>query len=98
MNDDDLPPAPFAGFRPAALDLLRELAANQDKVWMAANRPRYEALLRGPLTSLVAELSERLSAIGLPLGGNPRRAVFRPNRDVRFSADKSPYKTHAARC
>ena len=95
MSADALPPPPFAGFRPAALTVLRGLAANQDKGWMAANRHRYEAEVRAPFMSLVADLSDRLAAIGLPLGGNPQRAVFRPNRDVRFSADKSPYKTHA---
>ena len=63
---------------------------------MAANRDRYEAEVRSPFLSLVADLSDRLSAIGLPLAGDPHRAVIRPNRDIRFSADKSPYRTHAA--
>jgi uncharacterized protein (TIGR02453 family) len=44
---------------------------------------------------LVLAVTARLSATALPLVGDPKRSVFRINRDVRFSADKSPYKTNA---
>ena len=54
----------------------------------------YEREVRFPLECLVAELSDPAHA--LPLRGDPKRAVFRVYRDVRFSKDKSPYKTHAA--
>ena len=45
---------------------------------------------------LVAQLGRELPARGLPLSGDPRRAVFRVYRDTRFSKDKKPYKTHVA--
>ena len=51
--------------------------------------------MRAPLASLIAAVSQELAASGLKLHGDPRRAMFRLNRDVRFSADKRPYKTHA---
>jgi uncharacterized protein (TIGR02453 family) len=43
------------------------------------------------VTALAAELSQR----GVPLTADPKRSIFRIHRDVRFSSDKSPYKTHA---
>jgi len=92
---EDFPPPPFAGFAPAAFAFFRELAENQTKAWFDANREVYEMQVRAPLSSLVVEVAARLSARGLPFAGDPKRAMFRLNRDVRFSADKSPYKTNA---
>jgi uncharacterized protein (TIGR02453 family) len=91
----DFPPPPFAGFAPAAFAFFRGLAENQTKAWFDANREIYEMQVRAPLSSLVVEVAVKLSAKGLPLAGDPKRAIFRLNRDVRFSADKSPYKTNA---
>jgi uncharacterized protein (TIGR02453 family) len=85
----------FAGFGRDALQFFRELAENQNKTWFEENRTRYEAQIRDPARLLVAELSVELGKRGLPLHGDPRHAMFRLNRDVRFSADKSPYKTNA---
>src|SRR6266516_3630678 len=49
-----------------------------------------------PLRPLVEEMDVRLARIAPEIVGDPRRSVFRIHRDVRFSADKSPYKTNAA--
>ena len=49
-----------------------------------------------PLRALVEEMDVRLARIAPELVGDPRRSIFRIHRDVRFSADKSPYKTNAA--
>ena len=87
-------PPPFAGFPAAGFGFLRALAAAQDRAWFEANRATYDAALRGPMDSLVAALSEQCARRRIPLRGDPRRAVFRIHRDVRFSRDKSPYKTH----
>lgn len=92
---EDFPPPPFAGFAPAAFAFFRGLAENQTKTWFDANREVYETQVRAPLSALVVEVAARLSAKGLPFAGDPKRAIFRLNRDVRFSADKSPYKTNA---
>jgi uncharacterized protein (TIGR02453 family) len=74
---------------------LRELAANQAKPWFEANRDRYEAQIRTPALIIAEAVGAGLAQHDLPLTGDARRSMFRINRDVRFSKDKSPYKTHA---
>ena len=86
----------FTGFRPAALTFLRSLARNNKREWFEANRERYEAEVKRPLQLLVEEVDARLGEIAPEMVGNPKRSVFRIYRDVRFSKDKSPYKTNAA--
>ena len=71
------------------------MAANQTKAWFEANRGRYEDDVRGPAIILAEEVGAALARHGLPLTGDAKRSMFRINRDVRFSKDKSPYKTHA---
>ncbi len=81
-------------FGPEAFAFLRDLKANQDRDWFQANKPRYETFVREPMTHLVKELSAAMASRDLPLRGDPKRSVFRINRDVRFSKDKRPYKTN----
>lgn len=86
----------FAGFPPDALRFLRELAASNEKPWFEANRHRYDQALRAPMAALVDEMDARLAVLAPEITGNPRQSVFRIHRDVRFSTDKSPYKTNVA--
>ena len=86
----------FAGFPPEALGFLRDLAANNAKPWFEAHRATYEGALRAPMLALVEEMDARLGRIAPELVGDRRRSMFRIHRDVRFSKDKSPYKTNAA--
>jgi uncharacterized protein (DUF2461 family) len=88
--------AGFTGFSPAALRFLRGLAQRNEKPWFEAHRAEYEATVKAPLVALVEELDARLGAIAPEFVGDRKRSVFRIHRDVRFSKDKSPYKTHAA--
>jgi uncharacterized protein (TIGR02453 family) len=93
-------PAPtateFNGFRPAALAFLRRLTRHNSREWFERHRAVYETEVRDPLRSLVEEMDVRLARLAPEIVGDPRRSVFRIHRDVRFSADKSPYKTNAA--
>jgi uncharacterized protein (TIGR02453 family) len=89
-------PSEFTGFRPAALTFLRNLARHNDREWFALHRATYETEVREPLSALVEEVDVRLATVAPEIVGDPRRSLFRIHRDVRFSADKSPYKTHAA--
>ena len=89
-------PDAFTGFRPAALTFLRSLSRNNKREWFEANRERYEADVKRPLQILVEEIDARLGEIAPEMIGNPKRSIFRIYRDVRFSKDKSPYKTNAA--
>src|SRR5215210_6171542 len=86
----------FRGFRPEALAFLRRLRRHNTREWFERHRAVYETELRDPLRALVDEMDVRLANVAPELIGDPRRSVFRIHRDVRFSADKSPYKTHAA--
>lgn len=74
----------FTGIPLAALDFYEDLEADNSKSFWAAHKRVYEASVRGPLE----ELAE---ALGPEFGPGK---LFRPYRDVRFSADKTPYKTH----
>lgn len=78
--------ARFAGFGPGTLAFYAGLVADNSKAYWNAHRHVYEHDVRAPLEALLAELQ--------PEFGDAK--VFRPYRDVRFSADKAPYKTHAA--
>lgn len=79
----------------AAFEFFRGLAANNEKAWFEANRAIYESAVRDPLAALVDSVAAELVKRGVPLEGDPKRSMFRIHRDVRFSKDKSPYKTHA---
>jgi uncharacterized protein (TIGR02453 family) len=85
----------FAGFQPEAIHFLLELSVNNDRAWFQPRKAEYERLLKEPLEALCETLGERFEARGIPLRadvGSP----FRIYRDVRFSKDKSPYKTHVS--
>jgi len=86
---------PFAGFRPEAVEFLLELQANNDRAWFQPRKAEYETLLKEPLEALCLALGERFAARDIPLQGD-QRSPFRIYRDVRFSADKTPYKTHVS--
>jgi uncharacterized protein (TIGR02453 family) len=85
---------PFTGFRPEALGFLVELALNNDRSWFQPRKADYEALLKEPLERLCTALDAEFRARGLPLRADPTKSPFRIYRDVRFSKDKSPYKTN----
>lgn len=75
----------FAGFSPAAIEFYRELEDHNDRDWWQAHKDVYDREVRDPMGALLEELAPEFEA---------RATIFRPHRDVRFSADKSPYKTH----
>lgn len=83
-------------FTPAALRFFRELAKNNKKEWFEAHRAEYEREVREPMRELIEEMNARFAKFAPEIGGDPKRSMFRINRDTRFSKDKSPYKTHAA--
>jgi uncharacterized protein (TIGR02453 family) len=91
-----VPGSRFEGFRREALGFLRRLARNNRREWFEPNRAVYEREIRDPMRALVEEMDVRLARLAPELVGDPKRSVFRIHRDIRFSADKSPYKTNAA--
>ena len=74
----------FNGWPEEALDFYDGLAADNSKTYWTAHKAVYDEKILRPMTELTEELAEEF--------GEPK--LFRPYRDVRFSHDKSPYKTH----
>ena len=83
-------------FSNQSLAFLRQLSRNNAKPWFEKNRPRYEEFIRQPLRELIEEMDVRLARFAPEIVGDVKRSPFRIYRDIRFSADKSPYKTHAS--
>jgi len=79
-----------------SLAFFRGLAKHNAKPWFETHRDDYEQHVKAPLAALVHEMDSRFSEFAPEFVGDPKRSMFRLNRDIRFSADKSPYKTHAA--
>jgi uncharacterized protein (TIGR02453 family) len=76
----------FRGWPVEAIEFYEGLEADNSKTYWTAHKAVYEQEVLGPMTDLLSELEAEFGA----------GKVFRPNRDVRFSADKSPYKTAIA--
>ena len=73
----------FTGFPAAAATFYDGLAADNSRAWWLAHKEEYERTVRGPMEALLDDLADF----------GPFH-VFRPNRDVRFAKDKTPYKDH----
>ena len=79
--------------KPEVLTFLSDLKENNNKEWFDANRKRYDAA-KANFLLLVGDLISRISTFDKALTGlESKSCVFRINRDVRFSANKDPYKT-----
>lgn len=76
-------------------EVLESLRLNNNKEWFAENKRNYEAQVRSPFAALLEQLSESLLGTAVPYKGG-EKTMFRVNRDVRFSNDKSPYSTHVS--
>ena len=84
----------FQGFPEAFIPYLVALEANNNKAFFEENRGLYERVLRDPLYALAEALAPQVLRIDPAIDARPSRAVSRVNRDVRFSKDKSPYRTY----
>ena len=81
----------YRSFITSAQSFFAELAENNNREWFLARKERYDEEISAPSKAFAGEIAEVLSNIM----GRPYRAkLFRVHRDVRFSKDKSPYKTH----
>jgi uncharacterized protein (TIGR02453 family) len=88
--------SPFPGFPAGAIEFLRDLKLNNHREWFQPRKHIYDEKVRGPMLDLVSALNEEISDFAPEMVADPKKAVYRIYRDVRFSADKSPYKTHIA--
>ncbi len=95
-----VPSAPRAaspeGFGPDLFPFLRELSKNNNRMWFEENRARYEDHVQAPALRFVAAVGPGLGKVSPYLVADPRPiggSVMRIYRDIRFSKDKTPYKT-----
>lgn len=84
-----------AALSTATLDFLRDLAQHNNRDWFQANRARYDAV-KAEFDAFITRVLHRVNTTQ-PLGATTAKdCIFRINRDVRFSKDKSPYKLNLA--
>ncbi|MEY2431036.1 MAG: hypothetical protein QOC92_761 [Acidimicrobiaceae bacterium] len=76
----------FKGWSAEAIEFFEALEVDNSKTFWHANKSTYEQKVRRPLEELLEELGKEFG----------EGKIFRPNRDIRFSTDKSPYKTNIA--
>jgi uncharacterized protein (TIGR02453 family) len=90
---------PTAHFSPAMFKFLAQLGAHNERPWFEANKDRYLHDVRDPMLRFIADLGPQLAKISKQFEANPKPvggSMMRIYRDVRFSKDKSPYKTAVA--
>lgn len=80
---------PKSGF-----DFLKKLKKNNNRDWFLENKQSYEENLKQPLQQVIIELGTVLSKKAPAIQFNPKKSIFRINRDIRFSHNKDPYKTN----
>lgn len=83
-------------FEPDFLEFFKELAANNHKDWFDQNRERYHQTVREPFKVFVHDLIEQVRERDPKVNIEPKEAIFRINRDIRFSKNKTPYKNHVS--
>jgi len=86
----------FNGFFKETMVFFKELKSNNNKEWFEQNKKSYEDYVLNPASEFIIAMGEKLREISPDIIADPRvnRSLFRINRDVRFSNDKSPYKTN----
>src|SRR5262249_7550538 len=85
----------FEGFADAQMKFFHALAKHQDRDWFAKHKAEYEEGWAKPMAALLAEVAAKLDGAYATVELDAPK-VFRLHRDVRFSADKSPYKTNVS--
>ena len=89
-------PNGFSGFGKEALPFLKALGFHQSREWFQENRALYDSQLFMPFVALLESANSRMESAGIPLRGERKTSLFRINRDIRFSKDKSPYNTRVS--
>ena len=86
-------------FDKGLFEFLSELKTHNDRAWFNKNKDRFEQDIKEPFLDFISDAGPQLRKISRSIVADPRPvggSLFRIYRDVRFSKDKSPYKTHAA--
>src|SRR5258706_6669693 len=87
---------PGPRFSKDSLRFLRALKRNNRREGFNAHRDDYEAHVRQPMADIIARLADDVRGFGPEYVANPKTSMYRIYRDIRFSENKAPYKTHVA--
>jgi uncharacterized protein (TIGR02453 family) len=87
-----MPAQPY--FTPDLFDFLTRLKRNNRREWFLKNKPKYEQVIKEPCIRFVCDAAMPLHGISPQLRSDPKSSLFRIYRDIRFSNDKRPYKSH----
>ncbi len=87
----------MAFFEPDFIQFFKDLAANNNKDWFDTNRVRYEKIVRDPFKVFVDHMIAELHKVNPKFSDLQNKdCIFRINRDIRFSNDKTPYKLNVS--
>jgi uncharacterized protein (TIGR02453 family) len=79
-----------------SLSFLRALKRNNRREWFQPRKEQFDAEVRAPMLAIVERLADDLRSIAPEIVVDPKKAMYRIDRDTRFSENKTPYKTHVA--
>lgn len=86
----------FDGFPPEMVSFFRSLKRNNRREWFQPRKHLFEQHVKAPMLELIGAINTELAKFAPDYVTEPKNAIFRIYRDTRFSADKTPYKTHVA--
>jgi uncharacterized protein (TIGR02453 family) len=89
-------PAAAPRFTADTLSFLRRLKRNNRREWFNGHREEYERHVRQPMIAVIERLAIDFRSFAPELVASPKLSLYRIHRDTRFSANKTPYKTHVA--
>jgi len=95
IMDFDIYP-PFQGFPKEGIKFLHQLKRNNNRSWFEKHKEEFESSVKVPMQSYIMTLQAHFARFAPEFDLNPKRSIFRIYRDIRFSPDKTPYKTHIA--
>ena len=75
------------------IQFLQDLSVNNNTEWFNANKKTYENEVKKPFETFIGKIINEINQVSPEILIDPKDAIFRINKDIRFSADKSPYKT-----
>ncbi|MDZ4751039.1 MAG: DUF2461 domain-containing protein [Flavobacteriales bacterium] len=78
------------------IQFYKDLAASNERDWFLVNKKRYEDHVKMPFVKFVSDVITAMTKLDKNMAIEPKDAIFRINRDIRFSKDKSPYKLYAS--
>lgn len=86
----------FTGFSKETIQFFSELSENNNKTWFTDHKPDFENYVMRPARDFVVAMGEKLKTVSPGVNADPRvnKSIFRIYRDIRFSKDKTPYKSN----